>query len=145
MMHAQLFNADDAYVCVQSVRTHPGAQRRSPAQNEPVCADQSRWSFCFGHHVHAHRDQVRNHIIMIHQRYCSSSSSAVIAHLYHNSVFLLLLLLNLIYLCIRLYLFLMGTYVIFTICDFYCRMNPECEPFFGSSGNLIEFTRRNRF
>ncbi len=66
MMHAQLFNADDAYVCVQSVRTHPGAQRRSPAQNEPVCADQSRWSFCFGHHVHAHRDQVRNHIIMIH-------------------------------------------------------------------------------
>lgn len=46
-------------VCVQSVWTHPGAQQRSPAQNEPVCADQPRWSFCFGHHVHAHRNQVR--------------------------------------------------------------------------------------
>lgn len=46
-------------VCVQSVWTHPGAEQRSPAQNEPVCADQPRRSLRFGHHLHAHRNQVR--------------------------------------------------------------------------------------
>ncbi len=70
MMHSRV------NVCVQSVRSRPGAQQRSPAQNEPVCADQPRWSFCFGHHVHAHRNQVRRpHCVMYDVTNASQASS----------------------------------------------------------------------
>lgn len=53
-------------VCVQSVWTHSGAEQRSPAQNEPICADQPRRSLRFGHHLHAHRNQVRRRHCILH-------------------------------------------------------------------------------